>query len=261
LGSPGSPKTAAQAPAALASDPISALRQLTEGAEASIRLREQGLKAEADRAVAEQQAALLKAWPELMSRLGAGHSDKERLEALALMSRAANAAYLTQQTEDGGNCTYSAMATIASIESGRLMEPIPYRRGRSLGIAASVGIDMRRLGFPKDLEKAPQTGDVLFNGRAIDARTGADLAAAAAPNLAEGQLAFLTSVAQSKGGVAFGAHATAVVKLGGRLYNVNNQDGPAQAQTLQEWHESWSKESQGMTTSYRLTPSRVHLPR
>jgi len=79
--------------------------------------------------------------------------------------------------------------------------------------------------------------------------------------MTEGQLGYLLTVARDRHTGVRGAHATVVVKLGGHLYNINNQNWPMVAESLDGWDERWgSTVGKGLQKRYRLMPSRVRLP-
>jgi hypothetical protein len=85
--------------------------------------------------------------------------------------------------------------------------------------------------------------------------------------LEEGQLAYLASFNRDANGEFVEGHASVVVKVGGRVYNINNQQASAlkpNPESLPEWDKTWRKFTEpppGTTTTYRLQPSRIHLPR
>jgi hypothetical protein len=64
-----------------------------------------------------------------------------------------------------------------------------------------------------------------------------------AGKLQEGQMAFLSQWGEKDGGTK--GHATAVVKLQGTLYNINNQgwEQSDRLQTLDEWMTRWQTRS------------------
>jgi hypothetical protein len=138
-----------------------------------------------------------------------------------------------------GNCGNSALATIFSLSSGALSCPLPY--------------------FTLQNGAMPVYRDALeaFEGGVLQSSTpwskGVTLEARLQSELAEGQMAWIASVGTK------GSHATAAIKLDGRVYSINNQGwekklglGDDDLQLFSDWVSSWkSMDQYGALDSFR----------
>jgi hypothetical protein len=147
----------------------------------------------------------------------------------------------------GGNCRNAAATTIFSLASGRLLCTLPYFPGEDRPIVDTF----RRMGIFK--EEIATGGDAAAIAKALEQRLG------------EGQLAYLRT------GHAAGGHATAVVRIGGRLLSINNQSWYARLgvpagrlQTLSEWTASWIRYAAGKGSldglDFRAIVTTLRLP-
>ena len=149
------------------------------------------------RSVDEQTTALMAAWPDLIERYRNG-TTQEKLAALSLMSRALNTPYLMDRVNDG-NCVFAALALVQSATSGNPLTPAPYGAG---GRYKAVIAELDKGGYVPISEDAS----------AVEA--------GALARMRDGDMALLGSEPPLGDG-----HATALVRLEGKLYVIENQGG------------------------------------
>jgi hypothetical protein len=136
-----------------------------------------------------------------------------------------------------GNCGNSALATIFSLSSGALSCPLPY-------------FTLNNGAMPVYRE-ALEASDVLQSSTQWS--KGATLEARLQSELAEGQMAWIANAGTK------GSHATAAIKLEGRIYSINNQGwekklglGNDDLQLFSDWVSSWkSMDQYGALDSFR----------
>lgn len=147
----------------------------------------------------------------------------------------------------GGNCRNAAATVLFALHTGRLICTLPYFPGVDRPIADTF----RKLNVLR--EEIDTGSDAAAITRALDAK------------LAEREMAYLRT-GNSKAG-----HATAVIKLDGQLYSINNQTWyerlgvpSGELQTLSQWTASWirySAENGGIRDlSFRAIVTKLRLP-
>jgi hypothetical protein len=170
-------------------------------------------------------------------------SDDINLPYLATKSGNATTVGLTTGS---GNCGNAAISTMFTLAKGWLTLPLSYmkqpgKRSQSWFDDEIFDQSWDKERWAKTMERwAPafKKLDVFVEG--VPLSRSEVIQKALAKKLEEGQMAFLSQWGEKEDGSMKG-HATAVVKLNGRLYNINNQgwEKGERLQTLDEWMTRW----------------------
>jgi hypothetical protein len=142
----------------------------------------------------------------------------------------------------GGNCLFSALNSLDAFAHGGLSSPLTYANGTKF-------------------EQSYVSADEFLSERGllVAGRENTDMAGVEQTltrRLRDGQMAVLTSYSD------LGGHGTIVVKLGDKLYHVNNQGWATQPtlQTLAEWDRTWravAKDQSSVHYGVYVTPLTV----
>ncbi len=163
------------------------------------------------------QAAWMAEHEAKYAALLASTSVQDRLTKMAELAQLSNPASRLRIT-GGGNCAFASLTTLTMLASGHPQCALPQ-------------FDMDHFTNAFDSELLRLGGKTATRpGYNVDA--GAMMKAAEA--LEENQMAHLASYSGR------GAHGTMVVRMGGRLWHVNNQNWEA-FETLEQWTQRWGR--------------------